>query len=181
MTCTHTIEEIANFDTLSDGNCPLCLRAALAAAQAGAVKLMPELERICVALNDARASLRRSGSKEETLFHIDCAEATIRGLRPPAPAESDKPKKLPPPWDGYRPESLPANEVYQPEPAGAPSELVIAAQGLVDRLDYIHADPAYKSVWTVSQLHVGPYQGPTYEADLVKLRSVLALLQRGKE
>src|SRR5215469_10481376 len=34
--------------------------------------------------------------------------------------------------------------------------------GLVERLDLVHNDPAYKSVWMINQLHVGPYTGPNY-------------------
>jgi hypothetical protein len=43
----------------------------------------------------------------------------------------------------------------------------------VNKLDAIHDDPAYKSVWTVHQIHVGPYQGPTYTAELAAARAVL--------
>jgi hypothetical protein len=53
-------------------------------------------------------------------------------------------------------------------------ELREALQGLVDRLDAIHADPAYKSVWTVNQIHVGPYTGPTYVEALARARAALA-------
>jgi hypothetical protein len=49
-----------------------------------------------------------------------------------------------------------------------------ALQGLVDRLDEIHANPAYKSVWTVNQLHAGPYTGPTYVEALARARAALA-------
>jgi hypothetical protein len=48
-----------------------------------------------------------------------------------------------------------------------------ALEGLVNRLDEIHADPAYKSVWTVHQIHVGPYRGPTYVDALARAREAL--------
>lgn len=55
----------------------------------------------------------------------------------------------------------------------APRELRGALQGLVDRLDEIHADPAYKTVWTIHQIHVGPYRGPTYVEELARARAAL--------
>lgn len=48
-----------------------------------------------------------------------------------------------------------------------------AAQAFVDKIDAIHADPAFQSVWTVNQIHVGSYTGPTYTAELAALRSAL--------
>ena len=52
--------------------------------------------------------------------------------------------------------------------------LRLAAQALLDRLTAVHADPAYESVWVVSQMHVGPYAGPTYTEELDALRRALA-------
>lgn len=49
-----------------------------------------------------------------------------------------------------------------------------ALAALVKRLDEIHADPAYKSVWVINQLHAGSYTGPTYVDALVRAREVLA-------
>lgn len=49
-----------------------------------------------------------------------------------------------------------------------------ALKGLIDRLDEIHEDPAYKSVWTVHQIHVGPYRGPTYVDAVARAREALA-------
>jgi len=57
---------------------------------------------------------------------------------------------------------------------GARERIEGALRGLVSRLDAIHDDPAYQSVWTVSQLHVGPYRGPTYVAELATARAALA-------
>ena len=55
-----------------------------------------------------------------------------------------------------------------------------ALAGLVDRLDEIHADPAYKSVWTIHQIHVGPYCGPTYVEALKRARAALRVARRPK-
>ena len=44
---------------------------------------------------------------------------------------------------------------------------------LVNRLDEIHADPAYQSVWTIHQIHAGPYRGPTYVEALARARAAL--------
>lgn len=48
---------------------------------------------------------------------------------------------------------------------------------LIDRLDEIHEHPAYRSVWTINQIHVGPYSGPTYEAELKAARDYLDSLE----
>jgi hypothetical protein len=52
-------------------------------------------------------------------------------------------------------------------------EVSLALKGLVDRLDEIHADPAYESVWTVHQIHMGRYRGPTYIDALARARAAL--------
>lgn len=54
------------------------------------------------------------------------------------------------------------------------AKLRVALEGLVSRLDYIHNDPAYRLVWTVNHVYVGPYTGPTYTVDLNKAREALA-------
>ena len=54
-------------------------------------------------------------------------------------------------------------------------ELALAA--LCNKLDAVHADEKYASVWFVSQLHQGPYGGPTYTEELVAAKAALA----GKE
>ncbi len=41
-----------------------------------------------------------------------------------------------------------------------------ALVALVNRLREVHSDDAYKSVWTINQIHAGPYQGPTYTEEL---------------
>lgn len=53
-------------------------------------------------------------------------------------------------------------------------ELAEALRNLVTRLDFIHADPTYAGVWQISQLHFGPYTGPTYTAELDAARAALA-------
>ena len=54
------------------------------------------------------------------------------------------------------------------------AKLEAALREFLDRLDEIHDAPAYKSVWTVNQLHMGPYQGPTYTEAFAKARAVLS-------
>jgi hypothetical protein len=56
-------------------------------------------------------------------------------------------------------------------------QLADALRGLVDRLDDVHIDPAYKAVWEIHQLHAGPYAGPTYVADLEKARAAAAAVE----
>ena len=53
------------------------------------------------------------------------------------------------------------------------SEATRLLRQLVNRLDFIHDHAAYRSVWTINQIHVGPYQGPTYEAELAAARAFL--------
>jgi hypothetical protein len=48
-----------------------------------------------------------------------------------------------------------------------------AARALVDKLHLIHDDERYKSVWTIAQLHCGPYGGPSYAVELHKLSGLL--------
>ncbi len=51
-----------------------------------------------------------------------------------------------------------------------------AAKALIDKLNAIHADPRYQSVWQIAMIHAGNYSGPNYEAELKQLTSALALL-----
>lgn len=48
---------------------------------------------------------------------------------------------------------------------------------LVRRMDEIHESDAFKSVWMTHQLHVGPYAGPTYTAELDVARAYLTSAQ----
>ena len=54
-------------------------------------------------------------------------------------------------------------------------EMREALEGLVDRLDQIHDDPAYRSVWTSYMIHGGRYDGPTYVDALARAREALNL------
>ena len=49
----------------------------------------------------------------------------------------------------------------------------VAARTLRDKLRAIHEDRAFQSVWTVNQLHAGPYRGPTYVDELAGLEEAL--------
>ena len=53
------------------------------------------------------------------------------------------------------------------------SKVEKAARELVEKLDKVHKNPAYVGVWTVSQIHQGPYQGPNYTEELKKLKDAL--------
>lgn len=59
-------------------------------------------------------------------------------------------------------------------PAAPAPGVTEALRNLVARLDEVHADKRYESVWAVSQLHVGPYSGPTYTDALNAARAALA-------
>jgi hypothetical protein len=54
------------------------------------------------------------------------------------------------------------------------SEIRERATQLVERLDFVHAHPAYEAVWSTAMLCLGPYLGPKYKDELEALR--LALL-----
>lgn len=58
--------------------------------------------------------------------------------------------------------------------ASTPPSVIEAAKAFVARLDVIHADPRYQWVWQNSQLHGGPYTGPSYADELTALRAALA-------
>lgn len=55
-----------------------------------------------------------------------------------------------------------------------------AAMALRDKLKAIHVDAAYQSVWTVNQLHAGPYRGPTYTDELAALDAALDAIPSAK-
>lgn len=48
-----------------------------------------------------------------------------------------------------------------------------ALEGLVNQLMKVHNDPRYMSVWTLSQVHQGPYDGPTYGTELMAAKAAL--------
>ncbi len=53
-------------------------------------------------------------------------------------------------------------------------ELRSAAQALVDKLEAVHADPQYISVWQLNYIHGGRYTGPQYDKELAALKVVLS-------
>jgi len=54
-----------------------------------------------------------------------------------------------------------------------------AATALLAKMDAVHADPRYVSVWTVNQIHMGPYTGPKYDDEMTDLRAALSPLMLG--
>jgi hypothetical protein len=58
------------------------------------------------------------------------------------------------------------------------NEIEKALRALVDRLDEIVADPAFKSVWVINQIHAGPYRGPNWVDALDRARAALASIER---
>jgi hypothetical protein len=56
----------------------------------------------------------------------------------------------------------------------AQARVVHALEKLVSQLDAVHADPTYQGVWTVAQLHIGPYTGPQYSTALSYAKKALA-------
>lgn len=55
------------------------------------------------------------------------------------------------------------------------NELYLAALALVEKMDEVGNDPAYLGVWTLAQLHLGPYKGPQYVKELEALKAALNL------
>lgn len=49
------------------------------------------------------------------------------------------------------------------------NEVMATAKAVVAKLDLIHNDPAYRSVWAINQMHAGPYRGPDYADELAAL------------
>lgn len=68
-------------------------------------------------------------------------------------------------------------EIIRKNAPAAPSitsaRITTAAKAFVEKLHAIHADEKYQSVWTISQIHVGPYQGPNYIKELEELEKAL--------
>ncbi len=52
-------------------------------------------------------------------------------------------------------------------------EVEKAAIALTERLEFIHNDPQYQSVWTLNQIRNGQYSGPKYSDELAALKSAL--------
>ena len=57
-------------------------------------------------------------------------------------------------------------------------ELSRALDTLITKMDSVHADPRYVSVWGISQMHIGPYDGPEYDAELNAAREALVRVKR---
>jgi hypothetical protein len=55
-------------------------------------------------------------------------------------------------------------------------ELIEKATALTEKLKAIHANPRYQSVWMVSQIHVGQYEGPKYDEEQDAMDAALARL-----
>jgi hypothetical protein len=53
------------------------------------------------------------------------------------------------------------------------TEIEKAAWALVKKMDEVGNDPAYQGVWTLAQLHFGPYKGPQYVKELDALKAAL--------
>jgi hypothetical protein len=49
-----------------------------------------------------------------------------------------------------------------------------ALENLVNKLTEIHGNSEYQSVWIMSQMHNGPYVGPSYEGELNAAKAALA-------
>lgn len=48
-----------------------------------------------------------------------------------------------------------------------------AAEALVNKLELIHEDPKFQSVWIMAHNRGCPYDGPTYEKELNDLKTAL--------
>ena len=51
--------------------------------------------------------------------------------------------------------------------------LEAALRELCNAIDHVCSSPEYLSVWTISQLHYGPYSGPTFVAQFEAARAAL--------
>jgi len=51
--------------------------------------------------------------------------------------------------------------------------VLLAAIKLVTKLNEVGKSPEYLGVWTIAQMHCGPYKGPTYTDELRNLKRVL--------
>jgi len=65
---------------------------------------------------------------------------------------------------------LSASKILRAENA----RLRAALDGLVEKLDEVHADRQYQAVWQCSRLRYGQYTGPTYTEELAKAKAALA-------
>lgn len=69
----------------------------------------------------------------------------------------------------------------EPTPPSDPLQVAVEAlRALVTKLELVHADRRYLSVWTVSQIHVGTYTGPFYDTELKAAQAALRQIGGGK-
>ena len=61
-----------------------------------------------------------------------------------------------------------------------PDPLLEAAKALVNKLQQIHANPIYQGVWSIAQIHTGPYNGPTYVDELSELEKAIEAQRKGE-
>ena len=54
------------------------------------------------------------------------------------------------------------------------SYLTEAAEKFIAKVEEIHKDPRYISVWTMYMIHGGNYDGPNYAEELKELKLALA-------
>lgn len=59
----------------------------------------------------------------------------------------------------------------------APAGVTSALRKLVERLELIHADPQYKSVWVLAGNRGFAYSGPTYTDELTAAKAALAAIE----
>lgn len=52
-------------------------------------------------------------------------------------------------------------------------DVLLAALQLVQQLEHVCKSPEYLGVWQIAQMHLGPYQGPTFSKELTALREAL--------
>jgi len=48
-----------------------------------------------------------------------------------------------------------------------------ALSALTNKLEAVHADSRYETVWRIAHLHIGPYEGPQYDKELLAARQAL--------
>ena len=54
------------------------------------------------------------------------------------------------------------------------NKVVEAAKALIEKLEVIHENAAYQSVWTFYTIHGMKYDGPTYEREFESLKTALS-------
>jgi len=54
-----------------------------------------------------------------------------------------------------------------------PYDLFKRAEDLVNKMDEVHNDPQFKSVWVLAMIHGNAYKGETYTLELEALRREL--------